>query len=137
MVRRVQQGQQKLRKARRELTEKLESDKGEYRPPDRVECRYKVWETTGDDANTVRLQTHTWRRNSKLVDFVINAQVLTADGWETVEYVDCCHGLCHHHPQSATAPRQPIKRLDVVGDVQDAFSAAQELIYDRVRIIRG
>lgn len=28
---------------------------------------------------------------------MINLQVITSEGWETVEYVDSCHGSCHHH----------------------------------------
>lgn len=136
VVRRGQQGQRSLRRAKREIDEQLESDQGAYSKPDRDACRYKSWETTGDDANTVRLQTHTWRDAKYLVDFVINAQVLTADGWTTVEYIDCCHGFCHHHAQDDGDVRT-IMRLDTVQDVQNAYGTAQPVIYDRLRIIRG
>jgi hypothetical protein len=135
MVRRVQQGQQKLRKARREAAEKLESDEGAYRP-DRRNCVARQWETAGDDSNTIRVQNLIWYRKGQLVDFVVNLQVLTSEGWQTVEYADCCHGNCHYHPQSGNATR-PILRLDVVGDVQNALRVAQPLIYERLRIIRG
>lgn len=135
MVRRGQQSKRQLRKAQRNLAAQLESSQGDYRPPDRDACRYRIWETTGDDANTVRLENHTWHFGRHLAEFVINAQVLTSDGWLTVEYVDCCHGSCHHHPQSGTDART-IRRLEVMDDVKEAFSEAQSLIYDRLRIIR-
>lgn len=136
MTRRGQQGKRDLREARRKAAAQIESERGDYRPPHRDTCRYRGWQQTGDDANTVRLEHHTWRLGKDLVEFVINAQVLTADGWTTVEYVDCCHGSCHHHPQSGKEIRH-IKRLDTIADVKEAFSKAQPLIYDRLRIIRG
>lgn len=136
MVRRGQQQKKALRKARNQLEAQLSSERGDYRA-DRAACRVgKPWHQTGDSANTVRLEHHTWRLGSKLADFVINAQVLTAEGWVTVEYIDCCHGYCHHHPQSGGEPRA-IKRLDSIEDVTKAFSEAQRIIYDRLRIIRG
>lgn len=135
VVRRGQQGQQKLRKAQREVAERLESAEGAYRP-DRRHCLTRQWETAGDDPNTIRVQNLIWYRKGQLVDFVINLQELTSEGWETVEYVDCCHGNCHYHPQSGSATRS-ILRLDVVADVQDAYRVAQPLIYERLRIIRG
>jgi hypothetical protein len=134
MVRRAQHEQKKLREARRKITERLESDQGEYRP-DRRHCVPRQWDTAGDDSNTIRVQNLIWYRKGQLVDFVINLQVLTSEGWETVEYVDCCHGSCHHHPQSGDTAA--ILRLDVVDDVQNAYGVAQPLIYDRLRIIRG
>jgi hypothetical protein len=134
MVRRGQHEQRKLRRARREVAEKLESDEGEYRP-DRRNCLARQWETAGDDSNTVQVQSLIWRRKGRLVDFVLNLQVLTSDGWETVEYVDCCHGSCHHHPMNGET--RSILRLDVVDDVQNAYGVAQTLIYERLRIIRG
>jgi hypothetical protein len=134
MVRRGQQKQQKLRKGRREAAEQLESNEGAYRP-DRRNCLARQWETAGDDSNTIRVQNLIWYRKGQLVDFVINLQELTSEGWETVEYVDCCHGSCHHHPQNGTT--RSIAQLDVTEDVQNAYLVAQPLIYERLRIIRG
>lgn len=136
MVRRGQQGERKLRQARREAAEQLDSNEGRYQLPDREDCRFKQWETIGDDAATVRTQTLTWRKGGALVNFVINLQVITPQGWETVERIDCCHGCCHYHPRNGTETR-PILRLDVVDEVQTAYSAAQQLILERLRIIRG
>ncbi|MCV6984436.1 hypothetical protein H7H78_02930 [Mycobacterium shinjukuense] len=81
------------------------------------------------------MQNLIWYRQGRLIDFVIKLQVLTSEGWETVEYVDCCHGSCHHHPYNGMT--RAIVRLDVVDDVQNAYQVAQPLIYERLRIIRG
>ena len=94
----------------------------------------KQWITAGDDAYRLRLQTITWRQHGCLTDFVINAQVLTAVEWETVEYIDCCHGYCHLHTRNDESPRS-VASLDCVEDVQDAYTAALALIHDRLRII--
>lgn len=133
-MRRGQQAKKAERRARRNAEAELTSQQGEYRA-DRAACRVgQPWHQTGDSANTVRLEHHIWRLGGKLADFVINAQVLTADGWVTVEYVDCCHGYCHHHAQNGS--ERAIKRLDTIDDVAAAFSEAQTVIYDRLRIIR-
>lgn len=87
-----------------------------------------------DDAGTVRLQFLLWRQGGRLVDFVVNVQVIGADGWEIVEYFDCCHGNCHLHVKSDAEPR-PILRLDRVDDVQRAFVQVEQEARDRVRII--
>ncbi len=68
------------------------------------------------------------------MDFVINAQVLTAVEWETVEYVDCCHGHCHLHTRSDEPPRS-ISPLNSAEDVQGAYTVALALIHERLRII--
>jgi hypothetical protein len=136
VIRRQQQGQQKLRRAQRQAAKQLDTDQGAYKPPDRDECHDKQWEMAADDANTVRAQFNIWRRSGRLVDFVINIQVLTSEGWEQVEYFDCCHGYCHLHPRNETEPRS-IKRLDVVADVQDAYRRVQPIIEERLRIIQG
>lgn len=94
MIRREQQGRRQLRRAEREAARRIETNHGSYRPPDRADCYTKQWITPGDDAYRLRLQTITWRHQGRLTDFVINAQVLTAIQWETVEYIDCCHGHC-------------------------------------------
>lgn len=60
MTRRGQQEKQQLRKARRKAAAELDSERGEYEPPDRGTCRYRVRQQTGDDANTVRIENHTW-----------------------------------------------------------------------------
>ena len=128
-----QEQQKKLRKARRDAADQLESSEGAYRP-DRRNCLTRQWETAGDNSNTIRVQNLIWYRKGQLVDFVINLQVLTSEGWETVEYADCCHGSCHHHPQNGAT--RAILQLDVVDDVQNAYRVAQPLIYERLRIIR-
>ncbi len=89
-----------------------------------------------DDAATMRLQTNIWRYEGRLVDFVFNLQVLGSSAWESAEYIDCCHGHCHHHPQNGTEP-QTILSLNTVDDVERAYRVAESLIYDRLRIIRG
>ena len=105
MIRRGQQGRPEMRRAERAAAKEIESDRGGYRPPDRADCHTKQWITPGDDTYRLRLQTITWRQQGRLMDFVINAQVLTAVEWETVEYVDCCHGHCHLHTRSDEPPR--------------------------------
>ena len=69
-----------------------------------------------DDAATMRLQNDIWRDEGRLVDFVFNLQVLGSSAWESAEYIDCCHGHCHHHPQNGTEP-QTILSLNTVDDV--------------------
>jgi hypothetical protein len=44
----------------------------------------------GGDAHTIEVQFYLWRRDGRIVDFVVNLQVLTAEGWESVERIDCC-----------------------------------------------
>lgn len=134
MIRRGQQGRIQLRRAEREVAKQIESDRGSYSPPDRADCYTKQWITPVDDAYRLRMQTITWRQNGRLTDFVINAQVLTAFEWETVEYIDCCHGHCHLHPRNGEVPRS-IAPLNDVHDVQDAYKAALALIHYRLRII--
>lgn len=134
MIRRRQQGRRQLRRADRKAANEIETSRGSYRPPDRADCYTKQWITAGDDAYRLRLQTITWRQQGRLTDFVINAQILTAVEWETVEYIDCCHGHCHLHTRNDEASRS-IAPLSRVEDVQDAYTAAVALIYDRLRII--
>lgn len=134
MIRRGQQGRREMRRAEREAAKEIESDRGGYRPPDRADCYTKQWVTPGDDTYRLRLQTITWRQQGRLMDFVINAQVLTALEWETVEYVDCCHGHCHLHTRSDELPRS-ISPLNSAEDVQGAYTVALALIHERLRII--
>lgn len=136
MVRRGQQSQQQVRKAQRRVTESLGTDQGSYQAPDRGECTEKQWEMPCDDANTVRLQFLIWRRAGRLVDFVVNVHVLAADGWEVLEYFDCCHGSYHLHAKSGEEPRT-IARLDDVDDVERAFAQVEQEARDRARIIQG
>lgn len=124
-----------LREGERETAALLESTQGSYVRPPREQCKEKRWETPADDSNTIRTQTLIWTQNGRLVEFVVNLQVLTSDGWETIEYIDCCHGHCHRH--SAGGAVQPIMQLDAVSDVKHAYSAAQPVITERIRIIRG
>jgi hypothetical protein len=77
-----------------------------------------------------------WRYKGQLVDFVVNLQVVTAEGWESVERIDCCHGHCHHHPENGK-PAQHVIQLDSVDDVKRAFSVAEEVIGARVSTLRG
>lgn len=134
MIRRRQQSRRHLRRAEREAANEIAPDRGSYLPPDRADCYTKQWITPGDDAYRLRFQTITWRQQRRLTDFVINAQVLTADEWETVEYVDCCHGHCHLHTRNDESPRS-IAPLNCVEDVQAAYTIALALIHDRLRII--
>lgn len=89
-----------------------------------------------DDAYSIRVQTHIWRHEARLVNFFIDLQVFGADGWTSVEHIDCCHGYCHHHPLNGSKSR-PILRLDDVADVQRAFKQVETLIDERIRIIQG
>lgn len=136
MTRRKQQGRQKLRRAAQQALQSLDTRQGSYTPPDREECSSKQWEVPIDDAATIRLQYNIWRCDGRLVDFVINLQVITAQGWESVEYIDCCHGHCHHHPPHG-ADCRTIATLDVVADVQHAFGQVDPIIEERLRIIRN
>lgn len=115
--------------------EAVDDGRGQYLPPKRTECHERSWQTPGDDLCTLRLDNHTWMQGGVLVDFVINLQVLSTDGWVTVEYIDCCHGHCHHHSQNGTDPAT-ILCLDTVDDVRAAFRAAQLVIYERLASIR-
>ena len=134
MIRRGQQSRRHLRRAEREAAKEIATDRGSYLPPDRADCHTRQWITAADDAYRLRFQTIAWRQKGRLTDFVINAQVLTADEWETVEYVDCCHGYCHLHTRNNESPR-PIAPLNCVDDVQVAYTSAVALIHDRLRII--
>ncbi|OBG83294.1 hypothetical protein A5699_04665 [Mycobacterium sp. E802] len=138
MVRRGQQGRHELRKAQREASRQIESSQGQY---DAKQMRRRCgpprqWESPYDEANTVRLQFFLWRFNGRLADFVINVQVLTSEGWETVEYFDCCHGHCHLHTQNGEVPRSFV-RLDSIDDVQLAFAQVEGESHTRARIIRA
>ena len=135
MVRRGQQGRRKQRQAQRAANAQLDSSQGTYRA-DRQDCRRRTWETPYDDANSVRLQFIVWNRGKILVDFVVNVQVLASQGWNTVEYYDCCHGHCHLHTQNPDLDPRPIAQLDAVDDVQDAFAKVEREATDRARIIR-
>ena len=64
----------------RKVAEQLQSDQGSYEPPDRGECHPKHWNMAGDDAHTIEVQFYIWRRDGRIVDFVMNLQVLTAEG---------------------------------------------------------
>ncbi|CAM4414051.1 hypothetical protein MB901379_03879 [Mycobacterium basiliense] len=136
MTRRNQQGQQQLRRAKKQVEQSLGAEQGRYRPPPREDCKPRQWETPIDDAPSIRVQYNIWRHKGCLVDFAINIQVLTAEAWETVESFDCCHGNCHYHPVNGEEPR-PLAKLDVVGDVQHSYWQVESVIADRVRIIMG
>ena len=94
------------------------------------------WDAPYDDSNSVRLQFIVWHRRSTLIDFVVNVQVLTSEGWDTVESFDCCHGHCHLHPQNADLEPRTIAQLDTVDDVVKAFAQVEQEAHDRARIIR-
>ena len=135
MPRRSQRPHQETRRAHRKAVEKLGSEQGSYEPPDSDECHAYQWEMAGDDAYTIRVQYNIWRRDGRLAKFVVNLQVLAAEGWESVERIDCCHGHCHHHPENGK-PAESVMRLDSVDDVERALGVVDGLIMDRVRILR-
>lgn len=135
MSRRGQQTRNAVRRARRETEEALESQVGSYSPPKDVGLP-KQWETAYDDANTVRVQFFLWRVKGKIVNFVVNVQVITAEGWISVERFDCCHGNCHLHPDNDDLPRDVIMRLDSQSDVHRAFAEVRREAERRARIIR-
>ncbi|TLF75797.1 DUF7718 family protein [Nocardia cyriacigeorgica] len=136
MVRRGQQNKRALREASKSAFEQLDSPHGTYAPPDREKCRYRQWDTPVDDLGTVRLQFNIWRANGQIADFVINVQVLTSDGWTSVERVDCCHGHCHLHVDNDDENARSLYKLDGPADVEHAFSRVQVLADQRARIIR-
>ncbi|MEB3063861.1 DUF7718 family protein [[Mycobacterium] zoologicum] len=136
MVRRGQQRRKHVERARRDLERQLDSKHGTYRPPPRGDCFRRQWETAYDDVSAIRVQFIIWRDGGRLVDFVVNVQVLGSGGWETVERFDCCHGHCHLHPQNEELPPESIQRLDAVGDVQRAFAQVNGIAHERARIIR-
>ncbi|CAN5260506.1 hypothetical protein BH11ACT6_BH11ACT6_20690 [soil metagenome] len=137
MVRRGQREQRELRRARREAEEQIESTQGQYDAREmRPQCgQPRQWESPYDEANTVRLQFFLWRLDGRLADFVINVQVVTSEGWHTVEYFDCCHGHCHLHTQNGDEPRSEVQ-LDSIDDVQLAFAQVEGEAHARARIIR-
>jgi len=136
--RREQHKKKEVRKAERSVARRLGSPtKGTYEPPNRDECRHKRWEVAYDDANTIRLQFLLWRKDAKLAEFVVNVQVLTSEGWKTVEHFDCCHGHYHLHPKSGRQRARSIMRLDGVDDVQRAYVLVEQEAHERARIIRG
>lgn len=135
MVRRGQQGLQKLRRAERDAAAQLGSPNGAYRA-DRSGCRKREWETPYDDANSVRLHFILWHRGKTLVDFIVNVQVLASDGWDTVEYFDCCHGHSHLHPKNPDLEPRTIAQLDTADDVKNAFVQVEQEAHERARIIR-
>ena len=75
-------------------------------------------------------------RGKALVDFVVNVDVLGSEGWETIEYFDCCHGHCHLHTQNSDLEPRPIAQLDSIEDVRHAFAQVEQDARDRARIIR-
>lgn len=124
-----------MRRAQRATESALGAQEGSYRPPLDAGLP-KQWETSYDDSNTVRLQFNLWRDRGKIVNFVINVQVITADGWISVERFDCCHGNCHLHPDNDDVAREVILRLDSEDDVQRAFEKVRPEAERRARIIR-
>ena len=134
-MRRGQQSRRSVRQARKAAEAELGSQVGRYTLPDRSQCREKQWHTAYDEGNTVRLQFNTWRTGNQIADFVILVQRLSASGWEDVERFDCHHGHCHLHAEQKDGTLH-IYRLDVIGDVVDAFAAASREADERVRIIR-
>lgn len=135
MVRRSQQDRNEVRKASRDTDAALNSSQGTYRP-DRADCRQRQWDVPYDDANTVRLQFIMWNRGKVLVDFVVNVQVLASEGWDTVEYFDCCHGHSHLHTQNSELDPRSVAQLDTADDVQHAFAQVEREADSRARIIR-
>ena len=115
--------------------ETLESQAGSYRPPPGLSPS-KQWEIAYDGANTVRVQFILWKAHGRVVNFVVNVQVITAEGWTSVERFDCCHGNCHLHPDGADSARV-VLRLDSIDDVQRAFDKVRAEAEHRARIIRG
>jgi hypothetical protein len=137
VVRRGQQGKRAVQRAQRKVSELLDSsEQGAYQTPDRGECIPQQWEIAYDDANTVRLQFFLWREGGRIAEFVVNVQVLASEGWDTVEYFDCCHGHCHLHATNDTDVRT-IMRLDGIDDVERAFRQVDAESHNRARIMRG
>jgi hypothetical protein len=136
VVRRGQQNRRALRQASKATLEQFESPHGAYTPPDRAQCRNRQWDAPVDDLSTIRLQFNIWRLDGRLVNFVINVQVLTAEGWVSVERFDCCHGHCHLHPDSDEDDSESIHRLDGLDDVEQAFREVERSADERARIIR-
>lgn len=135
MSRRGQQARNAVRRAKRDAAEALESQEGSYRPPKDLGLP-KQWATAYDDANTVRVQFNIWRDKGRILNFVINVQVITPDGWISVERYDCCHGNCHLHHDNDDHSRDVVRRLDDLDDVQRAFAEASREAEHRARIIR-
>lgn len=133
---RGKQKHREVRRAQREAIELIESEHGDYTPPDRDLCRYREWVATVDDAYTIRAEYRIWRLRGDLTEFVVNLQRITLDGdWETVEYIDCCHGHCHLHPVSGGETTH-IAKLDDAADVEFAFLQVASILPTRLRIIR-
>lgn len=135
MTRRNQQGRNALRKARRDTDAALGSEKGAYEPPEREACNAHQWEMPYDDANTISAQFNIWRQGGRIVDFAVAVRRLSAAGWSLVESLDICHGHCHLHRDPDGEP-EPVMRLDSVDDVERAFGQVNDLVSERMRIIR-
>lgn len=135
MPRRGQQTRNAVRRAQRDTTNELESPQGNYTPPS-TDDPPKQWEMTYDDTNTVRVQFNLWRAKGRITNFVVNVQVITADGWMSVERFDCCHGCCHLHVDNDETKSRPILRLDTEHDVKRAFDLVMAEAGARARIIR-
>lgn len=129
MARRGQQKHRELRAARKQTFDDLETPHGRYRPPERSEANRQEWYQPIDDTNTVRLEFHVWRDGGQIVEFVINIQTIATTGWETPEYIDCCHGHCHLH--TVDGRTETLMTLNVVHDVETAFSMALEDAHTR------
>lgn len=136
VVRRNQQAKRELNKASKAAAERLDLPDGTYQPPAREDCQVRQWETPVDDLATVRLQFNIWRYGGRLVEFVVNVQRLSSNGWVDVERFDCCHGHCHLHIDNAEGEILTIRTLNSVDDVKAAFLGAQNLADERARSIR-
>lgn len=137
MVRRGQQSRRAVRRAQRAAQKELDKKEGTYRPPPRSECTERPWHDIADDAGTIRVSYWTWRHEGRLVDFVIVVELTDWDSWATVARIDCCWGFCHVHPVGRMDEHEPIHRLDVIDDVEQAFMRALVSVDQIARTIRG
>ncbi|MCS5732393.1 DUF7718 family protein [Herbiconiux daphne] len=131
MVRREQQRKRAESRAQKSVDRTVaEQHHGSYRPPPRGDCVEKEFVQPLDDAYTLRIDTRLWRREGRLVDFVLLLQAPDWEGWTTLSRVDCCWGFCHLHPpgDDNAGRHEPIMRLDTVDDVE----SAHEIAYDRL-----
>ncbi|MEV6337201.1 hypothetical protein AB0M12_21080 [Nocardia vinacea] len=136
MVRRNQQAKRELNKASKAMAKRLDLPDGAYEPPVREDCRYRQWDTPVDDLATVRLQFNIWRHRGRPVDFVVNVQRLSSNGWADVERFDCCHGHCHLHIDNAEGTIESIWTLNTVDDVEAALLETEKRADERARSIR-
>lgn len=132
MTKRGKAAQRALRRARREVTERLGRKEGDYVPPERADCDERVFHMPVRDSAAARIEVRRWQQGGRMVDFHLALQLVIWDTWEwdTITRVDICHGHAHIHRviDGADVPGDPqhVYRLDSLEDVDEAYRRSLE-----------